>query len=226
MVMFYFVIACGHRNYTGLWKAISLKPGVAQNIATCICASFAYCEEFLLNFYFWSIQLHFFTKFSPHIFLRYVWLQKDSHVIIIIIIYPLTARVFWGTTDDFTTSFLHFSLFSTALWDLAKSRPVHSLMLSSHFFLCVVPGNKTGNPAHLYKRCMFSSREPAKHEYIAPKQTCVFCCCCFFLDLTPTLTPPHSVTKLAVRASEVFCHPVFGQYRPAEPLKKMQLCRK
>ena len=23
----------------------------------------------------------------------------------------------WGTTDDFTTSFLHFSLFSTALWD-------------------------------------------------------------------------------------------------------------
>ena len=27
----------------------------------------------------------------------------------------------WGTTDDFTTSFLHFSLFSTALWDLANS---------------------------------------------------------------------------------------------------------
>ena len=34
-----------------------------------------------------------------------------------------------GTTDDFTTSFLHFSLFSTALWDLANSRPVNSLML-------------------------------------------------------------------------------------------------
>ena len=28
-----------------------------------------------------------------------------------------------GTTDDFETSFLHFSLFSTALWDLANSRP-------------------------------------------------------------------------------------------------------
>ena len=40
-----------------------------------------------------------------------------------------------GTTDDFTTSFLHFSLFSTALWDLANSRPVHSLM--SHLFLCL-----------------------------------------------------------------------------------------
>ena len=43
----------------------------------------------------------------------------------------------WGTTYDFTTSFLHFSLFSTALWDLANSRPVHSLMLSSHLFFCL-----------------------------------------------------------------------------------------
>ena len=42
----------------------------------------------------------------------------------------------WGTTDDFATSFLHFSLFSTALWKLANSRPVHSLM-SSHLFLCL-----------------------------------------------------------------------------------------
>ena len=39
-----------------------------------------------------------------------------------------------GTTDDFTTSFLHCSLFSTALWDLANSRPVHSLMFSSPLF--------------------------------------------------------------------------------------------
>ena len=41
----------------------------------------------------------------------------------------------WGTTDDFATSFLHFSLFSTAIWDLANFRPAHSLMLSSHLFL-------------------------------------------------------------------------------------------
>ena len=41
-----------------------------------------------------------------------------------------------GTTDNFATSFLHFPLFSTALWDLPDSRPVHSLMLSSHLFLC------------------------------------------------------------------------------------------
>ena len=48
----------------------------------------------------------------------------------------------WGTTDDFTTSFVHFSLFSTALWDLPNSRPVHSLMLSSHlllFLTCLLP---------------------------------------------------------------------------------------
>ena len=43
----------------------------------------------------------------------------------------------FGTRDDFTTSFLHFSLFSTARWDLANSRPVHSLMFSSHVFLCL-----------------------------------------------------------------------------------------
>ena len=44
----------------------------------------------------------------------------------------------WGTTDDFATSFLKFSQFSTAFWDLPNSRPVHSLMLSSHLFLCLL----------------------------------------------------------------------------------------
>ena len=42
----------------------------------------------------------------------------------------------WGITDDFATSFLHFPLFSTTLWYTPNSRPVHSLMLSSHLFLC------------------------------------------------------------------------------------------
>ena len=46
-------------------------------------------------------------------------------------------RCRWGTTGDFATCFLHFSLFSTALWDLPNSRPVHSLMLSSYLFLCL-----------------------------------------------------------------------------------------
>ena len=49
----------------------------------------------------------------------------------------LDSKGCWGTTDDFTTSFLHFSLFSTALWDLANSRSVQSPMLSSHLFSCL-----------------------------------------------------------------------------------------
>ena len=49
---------------------------------------------------------------------------------------PLKLEGRWGTTDDFATSFLHFCLFSTALWELLNSRPVHSLMLSSNLFLC------------------------------------------------------------------------------------------
>ena len=50
---------------------------------------------------------------------------------------PLDHEGHWGTTDHFTTSFLHFSLFSTALWELVNSTPVHSLMLSSNLFLCL-----------------------------------------------------------------------------------------
>ena len=57
---------------------------------------------------------------------------REPHIIIISIIYPLTERVV-----GVATSFLHVSLFSTALWDLANSRPVHSLTLSSHLFLCL-----------------------------------------------------------------------------------------
>ena len=44
----------------------------------------------------------------------------------------------WGTTHDFTISFLHLFLFFTALWDSANPRLFHSLMLSSHLFLCLL----------------------------------------------------------------------------------------
>ena len=43
----------------------------------------------------------------------------------------------WGTTVDFTTSFLHSSRFSAFCSMMFHSRPVHSLMLSSHRFLCL-----------------------------------------------------------------------------------------
>ena len=55
----------------------------------------------------------------------------------------------WGTTDDFATSFLHLFLFSIALCDLANSRPVHCLILSSHRLLC--PSVSVCPPSpHLY----------------------------------------------------------------------------
>ena len=43
----------------------------------------------------------------------------------------------WGTTVNFTTSFLHASRFSAFHSSIFHSRPVHSLMLSSHHFLCL-----------------------------------------------------------------------------------------
>ena len=52
---------------------------------------------------------------------------------------PLTRGGVWGTTEDVTTSSLHFSLFSIALWDLANSRPGHSLMLSFQLFFFCLP---------------------------------------------------------------------------------------
>ena len=43
----------------------------------------------------------------------------------------------WGITKDFTTSFLHSSQFSAFRSMIFHSRPVHSLMSSSHCFLCL-----------------------------------------------------------------------------------------
>ena len=43
----------------------------------------------------------------------------------------------WGTIVDFTTSFLHSSRFSAVRSMIFHLRPVHSLMLSSHHFLCL-----------------------------------------------------------------------------------------
>ena len=59
-----------------------------------------------------------------------------SGFIITIIICPFTLRVV-GTPQIISQPFLHSSLFSNALWDLVNSRPVHSLMLSSHLFRCL-----------------------------------------------------------------------------------------
>ena len=54
-----------------------------------------------------------------------------------ILFYPITLEGRRGTTDEFATTTFHLDLFSAALVELAKSIPVHSLILSSHLFFCL-----------------------------------------------------------------------------------------
>ena len=51
-----------------------------------------------------------------------------------ILFYPINLEGCRGTTDEFPTIPFHLVLFSAALIVLAKSIPVHSLILSSHLF--------------------------------------------------------------------------------------------
>ena len=54
-----------------------------------------------------------------------------------ILFYPLTLEGREGTTDEFTTIPFHPVLFSAALFELANSIPVHTLILFSHLFFCL-----------------------------------------------------------------------------------------
>ena len=54
-----------------------------------------------------------------------------------ILFYPIALEGRRGTTDEFATIPFHLDLFSAALVELAKSVPVHSLILSSHLFFCL-----------------------------------------------------------------------------------------
>ena len=54
-----------------------------------------------------------------------------------ILFYPIALEGRRGTTDEFATTPFHLDLFSAALVELAKSIPVHSLILSSHLFFCL-----------------------------------------------------------------------------------------
>ena len=58
-------------------------------------------------------------------------------MVLSILFYPITLEGRRGTTDEFATIPFHLDLFSAALVELAKSIPVHSLILSSHFFFCL-----------------------------------------------------------------------------------------
>ena len=61
----------------------------------------------------------------------------DNDTAFTILFYPITLEGRRGTTDEFATIPFHLGLFSAALVELAKSIPVHSLILSSHLFFCL-----------------------------------------------------------------------------------------
>ena len=50
---------------------------------------------------------------------------------------PITVEGSRGTTDEFATIPFHLDLFSAALVEVAKSIPVHSLILFSNLFFCL-----------------------------------------------------------------------------------------
>ena len=83
-------------------------------------------------------RLHFHTQNMVFHFFPFRPKKRRFYKVIIIIIFnPLTARVVGSPQMILQPLFLHFSLFSTTLWDLPNYRPVHSLMLSSHLILCL-----------------------------------------------------------------------------------------
>ena len=84
------------------------------------------------NLIFWSLSVK--PVYFPTIGTVFSYMPRAF--IIIIIINPLTARVVGAPQMILQPVVSFFSLFSTALWDLPNSMPIHSLMLSSHLFLC------------------------------------------------------------------------------------------
>ena len=54
-----------------------------------------------------------------------------------LLVYPITLEDVRGTTDEFATIPFHLVLFSAALVELAKSIPVHSLIVFPSLLLSV-----------------------------------------------------------------------------------------
>ena len=68
---------------------------------------------------------------------RHFTMNNNNNTSLSSFIYPLTMRVVGAPQVISQPVSSIFPLFSTALLDLVDSRPVHSLMLSSHLFLCL-----------------------------------------------------------------------------------------
>ena len=64
------------------------------------------------------------------------WVKK-SNFVYSILFYPITLEGRRGTTDEFATIPFPPVMFSASLIELAKSIPVHSLILFSHLIFCL-----------------------------------------------------------------------------------------
>ena len=79
------------------------------------------------------------SRFLCRLLVLYCWLRSTTTKNMCLISSSYLSLNRWGTTDDFATSFLHFSLFSTALWDLPNNIPCCCLPTSSSVCLVFFP---------------------------------------------------------------------------------------
>ena len=102
----------------------------------------------------------------------------------------------WGTTIDFTIGFLHSLRFLAFGSSIFHSRPIHSLMLSSHRFLCL--------PLHLPP-----STVPCRIVLASPDD-CVTCpyhiSLRLFIEVRRSSYGPMAFPILAFTSSLIFCH--------------------
>ena len=95
----------------------------------------------------WSVSEGFPTFFSKTVYSKLQFLSQFLRNVLptysncgyfySILFNPITFEGRLGTSDEFATNPFHLDLFSAALVELAKSIPVHSLILSSHLFFCL-----------------------------------------------------------------------------------------
>ena len=70
-------------------------------------------------------------------FLEHNHIKAVPSISILFCFYPIALECRQDTTDEFATIPFHLVLFSAALVQLAKSIPVHSLILSFHLLFCL-----------------------------------------------------------------------------------------
>ena len=122
---------CINKTAAGTWQWIFIFKWFYKPVPT-------YKDDLKKNFFILKVVLSLLKKHQKKVNIKLSAMFSSLHHHHL----SLNREGCWGATNDFETSFIHFSLFSTALWDLANSRPVHSLMLTFHLFLylpCLPP---------------------------------------------------------------------------------------